>query len=197
MNKKLFYVWIALSILLSVAFSPMGTIHAATNKPASIYSSVPNFVKKFNNEQSASSFYHIKKYDVKTVNGVKQFSATFDDTTGGYKLFGEVNPDHSLKNLTFQSDMYYADKYNPELEDGVGDIGIERLLIVITLVHILNPQAQVEQVQKQVIALINQVPKVNPGKKKKTISGKVTANGLTYSINVPQNVEVFTLRITK
>lgn len=195
MIKRGLYFLLSFIIVCSCSFTYFSNAVDAATTESRVYKSVQDFVKAFNSLELSGVYFHIESYNVKTVNGVKKFNAKLN--VEGYSLSGIVNKDNSLRSITFQSKVYYATEIDPDIDGGTGDLGLDRVMMAYTLIQTLNPESKWELVSGKVFSIVKKVPLIDPGKRKKTISSKVKVNGLTYSVYLPKNSDVFTLKASK
>lgn len=196
MIKRGLYFLLSFIIVCSCSFTYLSKEVDAATTESRVYKSVQDFVKDFNSQELSGMYFHIDSYNVKTYNGVRRFNAKLN-LGEEFSLSGIVNKDNSLRSITFQSKVYYATELDPDIEGGTGDLGLERIMMAYSLIQTLNPESKWELVSGKVLSMIKKVPLIDPGKGKKTISSKVKVNGLTYSVYLPKNSDVFTLKVSK
>ncbi|MBO3287566.1 hypothetical protein MKY98_26755 [Paenibacillus sp. FSL M8-0228] len=164
-----------------------------SKKEPRIFNTVSGFVKKFNQEGSDSvGNYHIDSYKVISANGLKTFKASMGETK---VLTGVVNPDNSLKNVSFTDKVYYMT--TEDAEEAEGDLGVDRMMFNQQMVNTLNPKTVSSYVSTKVWNLLGLIPRiVDSEKDKKSFNKKISIYGLTYNISLSKN-DFYTYKVSK
>ncbi|WEK54633.1 MAG: hypothetical protein P0Y55_00725 [Candidatus Cohnella colombiensis] len=145
-----------------------------------LYSSADAFIKEYNKDKNLMDQVVIDKYQVKTVNGVKQL---IGNTWSG-TLTGVINNDNTLKSVTIREKMTYPTQreINDAAEAGMSPVHgarIGHILASLSLVYTLDPDGN----EAYGATIINDWINALPNKKtSQTQSKEFTKNGMTYKM---------------
>ncbi|MEE4565835.1 hypothetical protein [Paenibacillus polymyxa] len=180
------------------ASASISTISSSqSKKEPRIFNTVSGFVKKFNQEGSKLSGdsvgnYHIDSYKVISANGLKTFKASMGETK---VLTGVVNPDNSLKSVSFTDKVYYMT--TEDAEEAEGDLGVDRMMFNIQMVNTLNPKTVSSYVSTKVWNFLGLIPRiVDSEKDKKSFNKKISIYGLTYNVSLSKS-DFYTYKVSK